>query len=273
LIAILRFFVHPNMLSVPSWLPLIPVLVLGCLACAFLLWRNRSHLSREYWITLLFVGPGWLLASVACIYGIYFDARHNVLPVLGVIFFGVALLGGTTATAGRIAKALSFSLVALVASAVLLPPTLSMSRKFEQASITVETVRRDIENQTRHLPDGSTILLINIPQVEDPPYFFGWGLLSSLKKPFTKNDLANRMVVINHTERQFNNRTGPIPNRYDYTYVSEKRFSDPPKVWSALAWDTAQRLRQALIKTFGGEQVPQNGEPASGSLGPQPNAG
>jgi hypothetical protein len=90
-----------------------------------------------------------------------------------------------------------------------------MARRFDEASHTVRTIRAYIEEATAELPDGSAIFVGHVPQRTKPPWFFGWGLLSSLKKPFTESDLANRSVVINPRNLSLTQSNVQPPENYD----------------------------------------------------------
>jgi hypothetical protein len=90
-----------------------------------------------------------------------------------------------------------------------------MSRRFDEASRTVRSIRAQIEEATAGLPDGSAIFVGHVPQRQKPPWYFGWGFLSSLKKPFTESDLANRSVVINPRNLALTRSHVQPPENYD----------------------------------------------------------
>jgi hypothetical protein len=59
------------------------------------------------------------------------------------------------------------------------------------------------------------VLLLDAPQLVLPPFYFGWGLLSALRAPFTPSDLADRCRVVNPRQRSLNRVTGPLPDAYE----------------------------------------------------------
>jgi hypothetical protein len=98
-----------------------------------------------------------------------------------------------------------------IASLVFVPPTLETSLEFRRASRAVEAIRRSIEQRTADLPDGSTVSIEGAPQWVLPPFFFGWGLRSSLQQPFTESDLSRRVQVLNRRDLEINQAYAPWP--------------------------------------------------------------
>lgn len=68
------------------------------------------------------------------------------------------------------------------------------------------------------------MLLRNVPLAVNRPYYFGWGLQSALKKPFTENDLANRVRVISKSDMNVNLYDFEIPDHYDRVLVFDGPF-------------------------------------------------
>jgi hypothetical protein len=120
-----------------------------------------------------------------------------------------------------LAAAMTASLLAF------LPPTLALSGEFDHASKVVERVRARIERETAALPPGRAVLLKNVPQYFESPFYFGWGLQSALKKPFTKSDLANKSLVVNFANIRANRYRFKIPNQYHLTVSFDEKWPAP----------------------------------------------
>ncbi len=181
--------------------------------------RHRRRLTRDDAVALLFTGPVWYLASTLLVYGVYFSSRHHVVALIGLVLFAISLLDVMSRTA-RVPRgwqrggALALAAVAAVA---FLPATIARARLYDRASGVVEEVRHRIERETADLPSGSVLRIDNVRQLTQPPFYFGWGLLSALKKPFTASDLANRSLVINRRNLTLTGSKQRIPRRYDLT--------------------------------------------------------
>jgi hypothetical protein len=164
---------------------------------------------------LLFVGPIWYAASVALYTGVPFATRHHVLPVLGLAMLESVALAtlldlGVLRGERRVAGAM------LAAAALLfLPASIQTSREYRHASRVVEEMRGRIEERTGALPDGSRVLLRSVPQLDLPPYYFGWGLRSALGPPFTPSDVAGRITILNPRNLQLNNIAPQEPVQID----------------------------------------------------------
>jgi pimeloyl-ACP methyl ester carboxylesterase len=163
---------------------------------------------------LVYLGPVWYVCSTLVLYIAYYSPRHNILPVVGLFLFG-GLLVGTLIDLGTLKRGLAYALIFPLLAALLLPPTIETSLEFRRASRTVRQVRQSIVEQTRDLPDGSTVLLRDVPQWGVPPWYFGWGLLRALRQPFTENDTANRLTVISPENLAMNEIRTPLPRRFD----------------------------------------------------------
>jgi hypothetical protein len=164
---------------------------------------------------LLFFGPLWYLGSTAILHGTYFATRHHGLQVMGLVAFATLLVDTLLGSRGaRWERGAAVALL-LAAAALFLPPTLATSREFGAASRAVEAIRAQVEEQTADLPPGSTISLLGVPQGILPPYYFGWGLLSALRLPFTATDLAARSTVVNARNLSLNRIQVRLPTRYD----------------------------------------------------------
>jgi hypothetical protein len=201
--------------------------------------RSRSKLPPGRLRELLFLGPIWYLASTATLFGTYFAVRHHLLPVIGLVLFGAVLLDSLlSAGVLRRAGACALALVA-AATALFLPPTLATSREYRTASAVVARMRAEIEARSAGLPEGSTLSLVGVPQWTLPPFFFGWGLLSSLGKPFTESDLARKSTVINRRNLELTRARTPIPQRYDLLIEFD------PRDWVPRELEQRQLRRQA----------------------------
>lgn len=171
--------------------------------------------ARRRWLELLFFGPVWYLASMLVLYGTYFSNRHHPLLVIGLVVFATLLLGELTRGLGRALDRTIATAALLACALAFLPPTRATMRSFGAASETVRAIRAQIELQTVHLPDGSSVLVTNVPQLTSPPWYFGWGFLSALKLPFTESDLANRVVVVNPRNLTLTRSRTPVPEHFD----------------------------------------------------------
>jgi hypothetical protein len=107
--------------------------------------------------------------------------------------------------------------VALAGAAALLlvPPTILTSLEWHQASRVVRDLRAEIERRTANLPDGSSVLAADVPQLLLPPFYFGWGLLSSLRAPFSPGNVAGRLHVYNLQNIGLTRAKVELPERYD----------------------------------------------------------
>ena len=85
----------------------------------------------------------------------------------------------------------------------------------------------DLTFATADLPAGSTVLIRNVPQYTVPPYYFGWGLQSALKKPFTSTDLATESLVVNPKNIQINDFDIEIPQEFDRRVELERDWRRP----------------------------------------------
>jgi hypothetical protein len=203
--------------------PLLPWLAVAAFATLLGLSLLVQDAERRTWTRrALFFGPYWYLAATALFYGTYYDDRHHSLPLAGLALFFTLAADRATGGWGKGQSAL-FAGFALVALAwVLLPATLGNARAFCEASRVTARVREDIEAITKGLPDGGAVLLVNTPQREDPPYYFGWGLQAALGRPFTPTDVARRLRIVDRRSLAMNRSSAPMPKRFDL----EIRFSE-----------------------------------------------
>jgi hypothetical protein len=105
-------------------------------------------------------------------------------------------------------------------------------------------MRTAIEERTADLPPGSAVSLAGVPQWVLPPFFFGWGLLSALREPFTASDLANRSTVVDARNLELTRARPPRPARFDRVVSFTASEWIPP----ALAERQLQRLwREGLV--------------------------
>lgn len=171
--------------------------------------------DRRFWLELLYFGPVWYLASMSILYGAYFSNRHHPMLVVGLILSATLLFGELTRGLARpLDRAVAVGALGVCALAFL-PPVLASQRRFGEASELVRVIRARIELATAHLPDGSTVLVTNVPQETAPPWYFGWGFLSALKRPFTESDLGNRLEVVNLRNRMLTRSRKPVPRHFD----------------------------------------------------------
>jgi hypothetical protein len=199
-----------------------------CLAAAILA-AHRSELGREYFANLVFVGPLWLLCTTVPLYGVYFSYRHSGMPLIGLILLFVVLVDGIARSYDLQRRAQWVVLAAAMAVSLLafLPPTLALSGEFDHASKVVERVRARIEKGTAGLPPGRAIRLKNVPQYFESPFYFGWGLQSALKKPFTESDLANKSLVVNRRNIRANRYQMEIPGQFHLTLSFDEKWQKP----------------------------------------------
>ena len=189
---------------------------------------ERARL-RPLWLVF---GSCWYLATTALFYGTYYDDRHHSLPLAGLAIAGSLALEGACASMTE-RRRFAWVGAAIVAATILfLPVTLRAAHALHEASRVTERAREQIESLTRGLPDGSAVLLVDTPLQEDPPYYFGWGLASALKRPFTPSDSANRLRIVDRRSLAMNRSRIAVPRRFDL----EIRFAkDPPgsvdRVW------------------------------------------
>ena len=202
------------------WVPLVGplgVLLLG-VGLALIL-RNRSKLGKTYLGLLVFLGPVWYACTTSVLYGVYFAARHNILPVVGIILFVVMVFEGVCRGIRPRWEKPAVAVAMIVTAFLFVPSDLRLSREFHYAAKVVEATRALIEAETLGVPDGGAVLLNNVPQLINRPFYFGWGLQSALKKPFTQSDLANRALVINRRNIEINNYRFETPEKYNKIIV------------------------------------------------------
>lgn len=191
----------------------------ACLAaavagCVFV-WLRADR--RHYLPLLLFTGPFWYAGSTALYYGTYFDVRHHALPITGLVLFASVLLAAVSERVPIGGQRAIAAAIFAVCAVAFVPPSRALSRTFDAASGVVERVRRTIEVQTAHLPDGCSVRIRNVPQQTERPWYFGWGLLNALRRPFTESDLASRCVVVNRRNLALTHARMEIPERFDLT--------------------------------------------------------
>jgi hypothetical protein len=200
------------------------VLLAGLLAFVIL---RAGDLDRARVRELIFLGPLWYLCSTAVLYGTYFAGRRNILPVLGLILFLTVLADSVSGILRPAWRPGGLAAALLVATLLLLPPTVQNSLEYQHAARTVSRVRAEIDARTSHLPPGSNVFITHVPQWQVPPYYFGWALRSALKRPFTDSDLANHSRVVELRNMQLNRDRTPPPQRYDAVVEFD------PATWSS----------------------------------------
>lgn len=232
----------PTLLSLGAWRagPWLAAALLAAPAIAVAAaWRRIAPRRRR---DLLFFGPLWYLASTALYAGIGFVTRRHALPVLGLALFTAVALGALL-EAGVLRRGRLWAAALLAAAAALfLPETLRTSAEFREASRRVAQLRHEIEQRAADLPDGSLVLVPQAPQMIVPPYYFGWGFQSALRRPFSASDLATRLEIVNPRNRNLNQLRTPLPEAFDR--VVDLGPQALPPDWVMLRHD--QRIRRDL---------------------------
>lgn len=245
----LRFHAHlfrsladPTLLSIAA-LPGGALLAAGLFAAPLvavaLFWKRVPAERRR---DLLYTGPVWYLASIALYTGVPFATRHHLLPVLGLVMLVCVALGilldlGVLRSERRVAV----GMLALAAISFL-PASILTSREYRYASAVVAELRADIESRTHELPSGSNVMLLSVPQLDLTPYYFGWGLRSALRPPFTPSDVSNRLVILNPRNRRLNNIETKLPDRIDFTLDMRRDGAIPDWI--------KQRYQQRVLREY-----------------------
>lgn len=219
----LRFHSHffasladPTLLSVgdaPGGGALAALVFAAPVAAVVWFWRRVPASRRR---DLLYVGPVWYFVSVALYTGVPFATRHHILPILGLVMLvGVAL--GTLVDLGVLRRERRVAIAMIAIGAIsFLPVSIQTSREYQSASSVAEELRARIESQLSELPFMSKVMLVSVPQLDLPPYYFGWGLRSALSRPFTASDAWNRFVISNERYRELNNIDEDLPEGIRY---------------------------------------------------------
>ena len=151
------------------------------------------------------------------------------MAVIGLIVFALLLLDAVARTLEI--RRIEWAVPVLLGLALwaFLPPTLDFSRRYDEASRVVDSMRARIERETAHLPAGSTVHVVNVPQWGYPPWYFGYGLQSALRKPFTATDLANKSLVVNERNFAMNQYEIEIPEEFDLElkFVEQEQWVQP----------------------------------------------
>jgi len=211
------------------WIPGVGWLVGGLAVLATLIALGRAGRTGR-WRALLFFGPLWYAGATSMLHGTYFSHRHNAVVAVGVASFAAVVCAALAGEAGvasrRLVAVAAFGLAALA----WLPPTLAMERQFDHASRVVSDVRQRIEAATAGLPDGAAVKIVGAPQRAGPPYYFGWALVSSLKRPFTPADVGNRLVLVNRRNRLMTGSSPTRPSVYalELDFRSDEAKATPP---------------------------------------------
>lgn len=205
-------------------LAFLPWLALTTLVALLGLSLAAPDAERPSWARrALFYGPYCYFATTALFYGTYYDDRHHSLPLAGLILFVTLAADRATRPWGRAGRAVVVGLTLGALTTVLLPPTLRSVRAFHGASGVTARASEQIDAITKDLPEGSAVLLVNTPQREDPPFYFGWGLQAALGRPFTPSDAARRLRIVDRRSLAMNRSSDqPVPRRFDL----EIRFSE-----------------------------------------------
>jgi hypothetical protein len=210
------------------------------LAAAVAVWRRASPERRR---DLLFQGPLWYAASTALYTGIPFATRHHALPVLGL--FALATLAlGTLLDAGLLRRErLAAALLAAASAVLFLPSSVATSLEYREAAASVARLRAEIDERTADLRGDCDVLLSGVPQLDLPPFYFGWGLLPALRPPFTASDLAGRCRVFEPRNLRLTRVQTPLPESFDRVLRFESSERVPP-------WVLA-RYRQRRLRDLG----------------------
>ncbi len=208
-----RSLIAPSQLALPAPRFVGALCILFAAGATALVMRRGDR--RRYARLLLFVGPVWYLGATGLLHGTYFTTRHHGMAVIGLaLLFCVLLAGVTERWPAARQRALAAALFVVCARAFG-PPTRALSRSSEAASGVVSRVRQAIDDATRQLPDGCAVHVKNVPQQTERPWYFGWGLRSALSRPFTRGDLANRCVVVNHRNLALTSAKIAMPEHFD----------------------------------------------------------
>ena len=218
------FLFHETMFGFSDipWVRLLAVVLVG--TGLVLVVRRRDRVERDQLALLVFLGPLWYIGATSILYGVYFSARHNVTPVIGILLFLTVLLAVLSRALGLRRDVPVVAVAVLLGTICFVPIDVALSRDHDVAARDVQDVRARIEAETLDVPDGGTVLLNNVPVLANRPYYFGWGLQSALKRPFTANDLANRVLVINHEDIQLNEYDFTIPAKFDRVVIFEQSW-------------------------------------------------
>jgi hypothetical protein len=227
----------PTLLSVGGSPPAVAAVAAGFALLAALAGSRLGRLAPERRRDLLLFGPLWYMGSTAILHGVYFDVRHNLLPVIGLLLFATLALAALLETGLLRREAPAAALFALVAALLFLPPTVATSREYSAAAAAVEEIRARIEERTLDLPDGAIVSISGVPQWSIAPFFFGWGLLSALQRPFTESDLAARATVFNSRNRAMNRVSAKPPASFDRVIELD------PREWVTPALEARQAQR------------------------------
>jgi hypothetical protein len=182
---------------------------------------------------------------------VYFSTRHHLVPVAGLVLFSALAFAALLDRIGARREALVAAGWLAAAAALLLPPSLLTSFEYRAASRSVARIRGEVEQRTRDLPDGSAVLLGNVPQLVLPPFYFGWALVSSLRAPFSESDVATRLRIVNLRNRELTQTKAPPPAAFDRTL--DFASADPPH-WIRLRYRQRQLRDLGLVVDQGAEQ-------------------
>ena len=248
-----RALVDPTMLSIGGyrWAGA-GLAIAGSAALALVALRGR-RIDSERWRDLLFLGPVWYVMSTAVLYGAHFALRRNGLPLIGMVTFLTVALASALGPVSRRRRVTAAAVTLALAAALWIPPALRNSHEFHRASRIVREARAEIEARTADLPAGCVVGLANVPQSIVAPWYFGWGLLSALKQPFTATDLARRCTVYDPRNRALNRVREPPPAKFDRVIEFE------PGRWRSeedLEREVGRLVRIGLLRRVGGTVVP-----------------
>ena len=196
------------------------VVALAVVALAF----RRAGPASPWPRRALFFGPYWYLSATALFYGTYYDDRHHSLAIAGLALFLGLAVDAVTGPLDRGTRAAFVAGGLVVVTAVWLPATLRNAREFHEASLATARAREAIEALTAGLPDGAVVRLVDTPLRDEPPFYFGWGLQSALKRPFTPSDAGRRLRIVDPMDQALNGRATLMPRHVDL----EIRFRESP---------------------------------------------
>ncbi len=178
--------------------------------------------------TLLYFGPVWWLIGIAPILVAgYYSPRHVYLAAVGwAIVIGVAFDMLWTATARWRRVAVAFAAVVLVFYSVGLYRSV---REWNRTAAVSHTVVRDVRSTALSVPEGSLVI------VGAPGRSWEWALPFSVRPPFVRTDLTQRVFII--SPRALSCCTAPW---FEQTRKALREWSvgSNRDVAIALRWDT-----------------------------------
>jgi hypothetical protein len=186
-------------------------------------WRAQSRIA-----TLLYFGPVWWLIGIAPILVAgYYSPRHVYLAAVGwAMVIGMTFDMLWTATTSWRRAAVAFAAVVLVFYSVGLYASV---REWNRTAAVSHTVVRDVRSTALSAPEGSLVI------VGAPGRSWEWALPFSVRPPFVRTDLTQRVFII--SPRALSCCTAPW---FEQTRKALREWSAGRNrgVAVALRWDT-----------------------------------